>query len=95
MKRWKQRVHTRKLERGEAERSDATILYQQMLELLEKRGFQKPPWLTPVEFARVLRGPHVAALVDEGTTAYNELRFGGRREAVPRMMRVLAQIRQL
>ncbi len=95
MKRWKQRVHARKLGRGETERSDATILYRQMLELLEKRGFQKPPWLTPVEFARVLRAPAVAALVDEGTTAYNELRFGGRREAVPRIMRVLEQIRQL
>ena len=95
MKRWKQRAHARKLERGETERSDATILYRQMLELLEKRGFQKPPWLTPVEFARVLRTPAVAALVDEGTTAYNELRFGGRRDAVPRIMRVLEQIRQL
>ena len=94
-KRWKRRVHARKLERGETERSDATILYQELLELLEKRGFQKPAWLTPLEFARVLRAPDIATLVAEATDAYNELRFGGRREAVPRMTRVLEQIRQM
>ncbi|MSV34880.1 MAG: DUF3488 domain-containing protein [Bryobacterales bacterium] len=94
-KHWKRRAHARKLERGETEKSDATILYQEMLELLEKRGFQKPPWLTPVEFARVLRAPQIAALVEEATAAYNELRFGGHREAVPRMTRALEQIRQL
>ena len=34
-------------------------------------------------------------LVEEATTAYNELRYGGKREAAPRMLRVLEQIRQL
>jgi transglutaminase-like putative cysteine protease len=95
LKRWRQRAHTRRLARGETERSDATVLYQQMLDLLEKRGFQKPPWLTPLEFARVLRAPEMAELVTEGTAAYNELRFGERRDAAPRMMRVLEQLRQL
>lgn len=94
-KRWQRRVHTRKLERGEAGKSDATILYQELLALLEQRGFQKPSWLTPVEFARVLRSPQIAALVSEATEAYNELRFGGRRDAVPRITRALEQIRQL
>ncbi len=71
------------------------MLYQQMLELLEKRGFQKPPWLTPAEFARVLRAPNMASLVAEATTAYNELRFGGRSEAAARMMHALELMRQL
>ena len=75
--------------------SDATILYQQMLELLAKRGIQKPAWFTPVEFARVVKAPQVALLVEEATAAYNELRYGGRRDAAPRIMRALEQIRQL
>ena len=95
LKWWKQRAHARKVERGASEPSDATILYQQMLELLAKRGVQKPPWFTPLEFARVVRAPQMAALVEEATTAYNELRYGGRNDAAPRMLRVLEQIWQL
>ena len=92
---WKQRTHARKLERGVSDPSDATILYQQLLDLLAKRGVQKPAWFTPVEFARVVKTPQMAPLVEEATAAYNELRYGGRRDAAPRMMRVLEQIRQL
>ena len=75
--------------------ADIEARVTELLELLEQRGFQKPSWLTPVEFARVLRSPRIAALVTEATEAYNELRFGGRRDAVPRMTRALEQIRQL
>ena len=92
---WKQRARVRKVERGAGDPSDATILYQQMLELLAKRGIQKPPWFTPLEFARVVRAPQMAPLVEEATAAYNELRYGGRNDAAPRMLRVLEQIRQL
>jgi hypothetical protein len=95
LKRWKQRAHARKVERGASEPSDATILYQQMLEMLAKRGIQKPPWFTPLEFARVVRAPQMATLVEEATAAYNELRYGGRNDAAPRMLRVLEQIRLL
>jgi len=95
LKWWKQRAHARKVERGASDPSDATILYQQMLELLEKRGIQKPPWFTPLEFARVVRAPQMAPLVEEATAAYNELRYGGKNDAAPRMLRVLEQIRQL
>jgi protein-glutamine gamma-glutamyltransferase len=94
-KHWKRRVQTRKMERGETDKSDATVLYQELLELLDQRGFQKPSWMTPVEFAGVLRAPRMAALVTEATAAYNELRFGGHRDAVPRMARALEQIREL
>ena len=67
----------------------------QMLDLLPNEGVQKPPWFTPVEFARVVKTPQMAPLVEEATAAYNELRYGGRHDAAPRMMRVLEQIRQL
>lgn len=92
---WKRRAQVRKIGGGRSEPSDATILYQQMLALLAKRGVQKPAWYTPVEFARVVKTPQMAPLVEEATAAYNELRFGGRRDAAPRMLRVLEQIRQL
>jgi hypothetical protein len=92
---WRRRAHTQRLERGETQRSDATILYQRLLDALEKRGAHKPPWLTPVEFARVLPASEISALVDDATVAYNQIRFGGRRESAPRMMRVLEQIEKL
>jgi len=92
---WRRRAHTQRVERGETERSDATILYQRLLDALEKRGLQKPPWLTPAEFARVLPASEISALVDDATIAYNQVRFGGHRESAPRMMRVLEQIEKL
>jgi transglutaminase-like putative cysteine protease len=92
---WRRRAHAQKLERGETERSDATILYQRLLGELEKRGVQKPPWLTPVEFARVLPDSEISLLVGDATAAYNQLRFGGERNSAPRMMRVLEQIEKL
>jgi transglutaminase-like putative cysteine protease len=95
LKRWHVRAQSRRLARGETGKSDATVLYRQMLELLEKRGFQKPPWLTPAEFAHVLRVPNLSECVEEATAAYNELRFGGRRDAATRLMRALEQMRRL
>jgi hypothetical protein len=92
---WRRRAHAQRLERGETERSDATILYQRLLDALQKRGVQKPPWLTPAEFARVLPASEISALVDDATVAYNQIRFGGHRESAPRMMRVLEQIEKL
>jgi transglutaminase-like putative cysteine protease len=92
---WTRRSHIQRLVRGQGSRSDATLLYQQMLDLLEKRGIEKPPWLTPLEFARVVRTPALAGLVEDATLAYNELRFGGNRDAAPRMMRALEQMRRL
>jgi hypothetical protein len=66
-----------------------------MLRVLEHRGLQKPPWLTPAEFARVLPASDLAMLVEDLTGAYNEFRFGGRRDAAPRMVRLLRRIETL
>ncbi len=63
-----------------------------MLAVLEKRGFQKPPWLTPSEFARVLPASETAILVDDLTAAYNQFRFGGQRDAATRMLRLLERL---
>jgi len=96
---WRRRDYAARIKRGETRPSDATLLYQRMLLSLEKRGIQKPPWLTPVEFSRVIVPPKNAAalapLVNDATDAYNELRFGGRADAAPRMVRVLEALEKL
>ncbi|HEY2842054.1 MAG TPA: transglutaminaseTgpA domain-containing protein [Bryobacteraceae bacterium] len=88
-------LRVRRAQRGEAQASDATLLYQRMLHTLERRGLQKPPWITPAEFARVLPASELAMLVEDLTAAYNEVRFGGRRDAAPRMVRLLRRIETL
>ena len=89
---WNARQRALKVQRGEAEASDATLLYQRMLKVLKRRGVEKPIWLTPCEFARVLEEPEVAVLVEDLTSAYNELRFGGRAEAAGRMVVLLERL---
>src|SRR5665213_3263347 len=88
-------LRVRRAQRGEAQASDATLLYERMLHLLERRGLRKPPWLTPAEFARVLPSSELAMLVEDLTGAYNQFRFGGRRDAAPRMVRLLRRIETL
>jgi protein-glutamine gamma-glutamyltransferase len=92
---WRGAMRVRRLKRGEGEASDATLLYQRMLGLLERRGIQKPPWLTPTEFARVLPPTALSPLVEDLTSAYVEFRFGGKREAAPRMVDLLAQLEKM
>jgi hypothetical protein len=94
-RRWRAHLRLRRAQRGDAPASDATVLYQRMLHLLERRGFQKPPWLTPAEFARVLPASEIALLVEDLTAAYNEVRFGGRRDAAPRMVWLLQRLEAL
>ncbi len=85
-------VRVRRARRGNAEASDATILYTRMLDLLRRRGFDKPPWLTPGEFADQLPASPTAELVLRITAAYNGLRFGGKLEAAPQIMVLLDEL---
>ncbi len=89
---WKSRQQVLKVQRGEAEASDATLLYHRMLKELRKRGIEKPAWVTPFEFARVLQEPTIATLVVDLTAAYNELRFGGNTEAAGRIVSLLERL---
>lgn len=89
---WKARRRVLKVQRGEAQASDATLLYHRMLKVLRRRGIEKPVWLTPVEFARLLQERELSLLVTDLTAAYNELRFGGKPEAAGQMMRLLEQL---
>lgn len=92
---WRNRRRVMRLRRGEGQASDATLLYRRMLGVLAQRGFQKPAWLTPSEFARVLPPSELAVLVEDLTAAYNELRFGGHRDAAPRLIRMLERLESI
>jgi hypothetical protein len=60
--------------------------------VLTRRGIEKPAWLTPFEFARVVKEPELALLVEDLTEAYNQLRFGERQDAAGRMVRLLERL---
>lgn len=89
---WATRQRMLKVQRGEGHPSDATLLYQRMLKALRRRGIEKPAWLTPCEFARVLQEPELSLLVEDFTSAYNELRFGGNPEAAGRIFVLLERL---
>ncbi|MBZ5605892.1 MAG: DUF3488 and transglutaminase-like domain-containing protein [Acidobacteriia bacterium] len=92
---WRGRVRTRRMARGQGIASDATLLYARMLRLLARRGYQKPPWLTPGEFARVLPASDMTGVVRELTGCYNEFRFGGRTDVAPHMMQLLDRLEKM
>lgn len=89
---WMSLRPAKKARRGEASASDATLLYERMLRSLKRRGIEKPPWLTPMEFARVLPEPDLSILVEEFTAAYNALRFGGNPDDAGRIVRILVEL---
>ncbi len=66
----------RKIRNDGATASDARFLYERMLGALAQRGFQKPEWFTPNEFARNLPASE-RDRVGEFTAVYNEVRYGG------------------
>jgi hypothetical protein len=78
-----------RVRRGQARVGDATLLYQRMLHILKRRGFQKPAWFTPAEFASSLPAGPVGATVGEFTAAYNAMRFGGQTGVAPRLSLLL------
>jgi len=61
---------------AEASAREATLLYQQMLRLLARRGYQKPAGQTPLEFASALPSGELAAPVARFTALYQQSRFG-------------------
>ncbi len=91
---WRMRARALRVQQGRVDKSDATILYEEMLALLKARGLQKPAWLTPQEFVGVLPASETSRLVNDATRAYNELRFGGRAGAAARFVNALEQIRK-
>ena len=81
----KMRRRVERVRRGQGSVADATLLYQRMLHILRRHGYQKPPWFTPGEFAASLPRTPLSAAVTEFTSTYNALRFGSRTEVAPRL----------
>lgn len=92
---WLRRSRLRRAQSGHAHSSDATLLYEQMLNVLAKRGYSKPASFTPQEFAAGIPNSELARLVADLTTAYNEVRFGGSSQSAPRIADLLQQIESL
>ena len=92
MRRIRTAMRLRAVSRGAVAVSDATLLYDRMLRLLRRRGYQKPASLTPAEFASSLPQSPLAQSVTVFTGAYHALRYGGRREAAVRMLSILADL---
>jgi protein-glutamine gamma-glutamyltransferase len=88
------RLQVRRVRRGEVEARDATLLYRRMLEILRRRGYQKPAWFTPAEFAASLPGHGVGPTVREFTATYNQWRFGGRTDVARRLSLLLDQLEE-
>jgi transglutaminase-like putative cysteine protease len=86
------RRRVERVRRGRAMVGDATLLYERMLDLLKRRGYQKPAWFTPAEFAESLPPSQLGTAVTEFTVEYNALRFGRRTEVAPRLSMLLDEL---
>jgi hypothetical protein len=64
-----------------------------MLHILKRRGFQKPLWFTPLEFAASLPAP-LARPVAEFTAAYNAMRYGGQTGVAAGLSRLLDELQR-
>lgn len=89
---WFTRRRLKRVQRGQVDQSDASLLYARMLRILERRGIEKPAWLTANEFVRLMPASEVSPIVEDVTALYHELRFGGQRHAGPRMLALLEQL---
>jgi hypothetical protein len=85
-------LHARRLSRGQVGASDAAILYSRMLDILRRRGYEKPGWLTPSEFARILPPSPMSESVVNITTLYNDLRYARRTDAGVRIIELLKEL---
>jgi transglutaminase-like putative cysteine protease len=85
---WSNRATVRRIARQGASASDAALLYRRMLEAMEKRGFERPSFFTPVEFARHLP-PGEIEPVAEFTAVYNAVRFGGDTAGAAELVKLL------
>jgi transglutaminase-like putative cysteine protease len=88
------RLRVSRARRSPATARDATLLYRGMLAILAHRGYHKPPWFTPAEFASSLPAGPLAEAVAEFTATYNAFRFGRRIPDRPRISALLEALGQ-
>jgi protein-glutamine gamma-glutamyltransferase len=70
----------------------AALFYLRTLRLLERRGWKKSPWQTPLEFAASLPSGDLTDAVTQLTETYQSARFGGRSADPGRVAALLARI---
>jgi transglutaminase-like putative cysteine protease len=87
---WRRKARLTRIIRSGGSPSDASLLYQHMLDLLARRGFQKPAWFTPMEFAGHLPVEEKTRML-EFTELYNSVRFGGDADATSRLAGMLQE----
>jgi len=80
---------------GELTSRAATLRYQQMLRLLERRGLKKSPGQTPLEFADSLAAKELSGPVGQLTELYQSARFGARRLETQQMTDLFERIKSL
>ena len=89
---WRSRRQRKRALSGQADPSDATLLYLHMTELLKRRGMERPAWMTPSEFAATQAVQQRVPLAANVTTAYNDLRFGNHKESAGRLAELLSEL---
>jgi hypothetical protein len=85
------KAELRRIERGNVSAADASILYRRMLDTLERRGFEKPPFFTPTEFAGHLPAAE-GYTVARFTAVYNAVRFGNNTAGHAELIELLRQL---
>ncbi len=94
LKRWfLAKRQLRRMRQGLATQSDAAAIYQQMLQLLERKGYRRDFHQTPLEFSRTLSDEAIVALVVLATNEYNRFRFGGDSDSGLRLLNQLSILR--
>jgi len=70
----------------------ASLLYQEFLRVLSRRGWKRREAQTPFEFAAAIEAPGIAPAVSEFTRIYARARFGGGPCDALRLRALLAEI---
>jgi len=70
----------------------AALFYLRTLRLLERRGWKKSPWQTPLEFAASLPSGDLTEAVTQLTETYQSARFGGHGADAGHVSELLAQL---
>jgi len=90
---WRRSASRARTRAGRATARDATLAYQDMLDLLARRGFEKPPSMSAREFLSTVRDPALAPVFARFTDVYEQARFGGLVSLVPQLHALVADAR--
>lgn len=72
--------------------AEVTLVYERLLARLRRKGYQRVPSQTPLEFAASLPPPELATTVWEFTRLYNHARFGQQSAAPGRLLELLRRV---